>query len=63
LCRHWLHIVHNSKGNLTSIRPHLYFLTIHQIHYHVLLISTAFVGASALMLGIDCFTTAGVKEV
>ncbi|EEB89983.1 hypothetical protein MPER_11869, partial [Moniliophthora perniciosa FA553] len=36
--------------------------TIPKIHYHVLLISTAFVGASALMLGIDCYTTAGLKE-
>ncbi|KAJ8083907.1 hypothetical protein AAF712_000816 [Marasmius tenuissimus] len=36
--------------------------TIPKIHYHVLLTSTAFVGASALMLGIDCFTTAGLKE-
>lgn len=23
LCRRWFHIVHNSKGNFTSIRPHL----------------------------------------
>ncbi|KAL0578736.1 hypothetical protein V5O48_003292 [Marasmius crinis-equi] len=36
--------------------------TIPKIHYHVLLTSTAFVGASALMLGIDCFTTANLKE-
>ncbi|KAG5647627.1 hypothetical protein DXG03_008980 [Asterophora parasitica] len=33
------------------------------IHYHILLISTAFVGSSAFMLGVDCFTTAGLKEV
>lgn len=36
--------------------------TIPKIHYHVLLISTAFVGASSFMLGVDCFTTAGLKE-
>lgn len=36
--------------------------TIPKVHYHILLISTAFVGASALMLGIDCYTTAGLKE-
>ncbi|PBK77442.1 hypothetical protein ARMSODRAFT_949365 [Armillaria solidipes] len=36
--------------------------TIPKIHYHILLISTAFVGASALMLGVDCYTTAGLKE-
>ncbi|KAF9462130.1 hypothetical protein BDZ94DRAFT_750302 [Collybia nuda] len=36
--------------------------TIPKIHYHILLISTAFVGASAFMLGVDCFTTAGLKE-
>ncbi|KAG7099123.1 hypothetical protein E1B28_000996 [Marasmius oreades] len=36
--------------------------TIPKIHYHVLLCSTAIVGASALMLGIDCFTTANLKE-
>lgn len=35
----------------------------HQIHYHILLISTAFVGSSAFILGVDCFTTAGLKEV
>ncbi|KAG6862408.1 hypothetical protein C0995_011848 [Termitomyces sp. Mi166 len=33
-----------------------------KIHYHILLISTAFVGSSAFMLGVDCFTTAGLKE-
>ncbi|PPQ86021.1 hypothetical protein CVT24_008632, partial [Panaeolus cyanescens] len=31
-------------------------------HYHVLLISTAFVGATSFILGVDCFTTAGLKE-
>ncbi|GBE77820.1 predicted protein [Sparassis crispa] len=36
--------------------------TIPKIHYHVLLVSTAFVGASAFMLGVDCYTTAGLKE-
>lgn len=36
--------------------------TIPKIHYHILLVSTAFVGSSALMLGVDCFTTAGLKE-
>ncbi|KAF8912969.1 hypothetical protein CPB84DRAFT_1760037, partial [Gymnopilus junonius] len=36
--------------------------TIPKIHYHILLISTAFVGATSFMLGVDCFTTAGLKE-
>ncbi|KAJ7487482.1 hypothetical protein B0H11DRAFT_2013559 [Mycena galericulata] len=36
--------------------------TIPKIHYHILLISTAIVGSSAFMLGVDCFTTAGLKE-
>ncbi|KAG6878656.1 hypothetical protein C0993_001179 [Termitomyces sp. T159_Od127] len=36
--------------------------TIPKIHYHILLISTAFVGSSAFILGVDCFTTAGLKE-
>ncbi|KAJ3987699.1 hypothetical protein F5890DRAFT_711856 [Lentinula detonsa] len=36
--------------------------TIPKIHYHVLLVSTSFVGASAFILGVDCFTTAGLKE-
>ncbi|KAG8898867.1 hypothetical protein FRB99_007090 [Tulasnella sp. 403] len=31
-------------------------------HYSVMLLSTAFVGASALVLGVDCFSTAGLKE-
>ncbi|KXN81136.1 hypothetical protein AN958_06090 [Leucoagaricus sp. SymC.cos] len=38
------------------------FCTIPKIHYHVLLISTAIVGSSAFILGVDCFTTAGLKE-
>ncbi|KAG6832312.1 hypothetical protein H0H92_003545 [Tricholoma furcatifolium] len=37
--------------------------TIPKIHYHILLISTAFVGSSAFMLGVDCYTTAGLKEI
>lgn len=37
--------------------------TIPKLHYHVMLVSTGFVGATAVMLGIDCFTTAGLKEV
>lgn len=36
--------------------------TVPKIHYHVMLVSTGFVGATAVMLGIDCFTTAGLKE-
>ncbi|KAK2461677.1 hypothetical protein APHAL10511_006140 [Amanita phalloides] len=36
--------------------------TISKIHYHVLLFSTAFMGSTAFMLGVDCFTTAGLKE-
>ncbi|KAJ9091209.1 hypothetical protein QFC19_009205 [Naganishia cerealis] len=31
-------------------------------HHHILLVSTALVGATALTLGIDCFTRAGLKE-
>ena len=37
--------------------------TIPKLHYYVLLTSTAFVGATAFMLGVDCYTTAGLKEV
>ncbi|KAI0274746.1 hypothetical protein BC834DRAFT_839815 [Gloeopeniophorella convolvens] len=36
--------------------------TIPKIHYHVLLVATAFVGATSIMLGADCFSTAGLKE-
>ncbi|KAH9937181.1 uncharacterized protein B0H18DRAFT_1081441 [Fomitopsis serialis] len=36
--------------------------TIPKIHYHVLLLSTSFVGATAVILGIDCFTTGDLKE-
>ncbi|KAI0639700.1 hypothetical protein C8Q77DRAFT_1045482 [Trametes polyzona] len=36
--------------------------TIPKLHYYVMLMSTAFVGATAFMLGVDCFTTAGLKE-
>ncbi|KAI0307912.1 hypothetical protein B0F90DRAFT_1678336 [Multifurca ochricompacta] len=36
--------------------------TIPKIHYQILLIATAFVGASAVVLGADCFSTAGLKE-
>ncbi|KAL5535599.1 hypothetical protein ACEPAF_3693 [Sanghuangporus sanghuang] len=36
--------------------------TLPKIHYHVLLASTAAVGASAFVLGIDCYTTANLKE-
>jgi hypothetical protein len=37
--------------------------TIPKIHYQVLLVATAIVGASVVMLGADCFSTAGLKEV
>jgi len=33
------------------------------LHEYVLLISSAFVGATAFTLGVDCFTRAGLKEV
>ncbi|KZT75133.1 hypothetical protein DAEQUDRAFT_659681 [Daedalea quercina L-15889] len=36
--------------------------TLPKIHYHVLLLSTSFVGATAVILGIDCFTTGDLKE-
>ncbi len=37
--------------------------TIPKIHYQVILVATALVGASAVILGVDCFSTAGLKEV
>ena len=37
--------------------------TIPKIHYHAVLVSTALVGATAIILGVDCYTTAGLKEV
>lgn len=37
--------------------------TIPKLHYYILLLSTAMVGATSLLLGIDCYTTAGLKEV
>ncbi|KAG8852277.1 hypothetical protein FRB91_006717 [Serendipita sp. 411] len=36
--------------------------TLPKLHYKVLLAATAMVGASAFILGVDCFTTAGLKE-
>lgn len=36
--------------------------TLPKLHYHVLLFSTAAVGATAFVLGIDCFSTANLKE-
>ncbi|KAH7883489.1 hypothetical protein F5I97DRAFT_1929762 [Phlebopus sp. FC_14] len=36
--------------------------TIPKLHWHMLLIATAFVGSSAFILGVDCYTTAGLKE-
>ncbi|RPD64864.1 hypothetical protein L227DRAFT_494979 [Lentinus tigrinus ALCF2SS1-6] len=36
--------------------------TIPKLHYYIMLTSTAFVGATAFMLGVDCYTTAGLKE-
>lgn len=37
--------------------------TIPKLHWHMLLLATAFVGSSAFILGVDCYTTAGLKEV
>jgi hypothetical protein len=37
--------------------------TIPKIHYQVILVSTAIVGSTAVILGVDCFSTAGLKEV
>jgi Domain of unknown function (DUF4203) len=37
--------------------------TIPKIHYQVILVATAIVGSSAVILGVDCFSTAGLKEV
>ncbi|KAI0283377.1 hypothetical protein BGY98DRAFT_1087853 [Russula aff. rugulosa BPL654] len=36
--------------------------TIPKIHYQVLLVATAIVGSTAVILGVDCFSTAGLKE-
>ncbi|KAF8511690.1 hypothetical protein JB92DRAFT_3083430 [Gautieria morchelliformis] len=36
--------------------------TIPKLHYHILITGTAITGASAFILGVDCFTTAGLKE-
>ncbi|EGO05208.1 hypothetical protein SERLA73DRAFT_82731 [Serpula lacrymans var. lacrymans S7.3] len=36
--------------------------TIPKLHWHVLLVATAVVGSSAFILGIDCYTSAGLKE-
>ncbi|KAH8102526.1 hypothetical protein BXZ70DRAFT_1063314 [Cristinia sonorae] len=36
--------------------------TIPKLHYIILLLATAFVGATSFMLGVDCYTTAGLKE-
>ncbi|KAG2061725.1 hypothetical protein BDR06DRAFT_739 [Suillus hirtellus] len=36
--------------------------TIPKLHWHMLLVATAFVGSSAFILGVDCYTTAGLKE-
>ncbi|KAF7799251.1 hypothetical protein EIP86_010483 [Pleurotus ostreatoroseus] len=33
-----------------------------KIHYQIILVSTAFVGATAFMLGVDCYTTTNLKE-
>lgn len=66
LRRHWFRIVNHTEGMCNSYLLGLnsrldgYY---HQIHYHVLLASTAVVGATSFMLGVDCFTTAGLKEV
>ena len=64
LCRRWFRSLHDSQGACTALLPGGPELTsTFQIHYHILLISTAFVGSSAFILGVDCFTTAGLKEV
>lgn len=33
------------------------------LHDHMVLASTAWIGATAIVLGIDCYTRAGLKEV
>jgi hypothetical protein len=33
------------------------------LHDHMVLASTAWIGATAVVLGIDCYTRAGLKEV
>ena len=37
--------------------------TIPKLHYYILIMSTGIVGATAFMLGVDCYTTADLKEV
>jgi uncharacterized membrane protein YbjE (DUF340 family) len=33
------------------------------LHDHMVLVSTAWIGATAFVLGVDCYTRAGLKEV
>ena len=33
------------------------------LHPHMILASTAWIGATAFILGVDCYTRAGLKEV
>lgn len=66
LWSHWFRSLHNPKGVSPFFLSTLHYQSHHlpiEIHYHVLLVSTAFAGATSFMLGIDCFTTAGLKEV
>jgi len=59
----WFRSFHDPKG-VSSFQTCSLNLTMPiEIHYHVLLVSTAFAGATSFMLGVDCFTTAGLKEV
>lgn len=41
----------------------LFLSLLPKIHDHVLLIASAWVGATMFTLGVDCFTRAGLKEV
>lgn len=36
--------------------------TFPKMHYQVMLVSTAFVGATAFILGVDCYASSGLKE-
>ena len=59
-------LIPSSYTNLSvfchRFRP-LRLWTIPKIHYQVLLVVNAIVGGSVVMLGADCFSTAGLKEV
>jgi hypothetical protein len=56
--------VKNPGDNISAGFTVAFFIAglITTFNYHLILISTAFIGATAFTLGIDCFTRAGLKE-